>query len=78
MNKWYEDAIVPLFFFFFMLCLFIGAIGSDLYGNYQRRHTFEVVYETTKNCRLEVAKTGASSEYVNKICDTIPKWEDYK
>lgn len=76
MKNWNADAIAALLFVIFMLAILTIAFASDVYREYLPHHTFQVAYESAMNCREEQGKQGFSNS-VDKICGSIPRWEDY-
>ena len=68
-----NDFLILIIFFAFLTII---AVGSDSYAVYQKHHTFQVAYESAMNCRTEQGKQGFSNS-VDKICGSIPRWEDY-
>lgn len=68
-----NDFLILIVFFAFLTII---AVGNDSYTVYQKHHTFQVAYESAMNCRTEQGKKGFSTS-VDKICGSIPKWEDY-
>ena len=71
-----KDAIVFSVLVIGILSLFGGVIGMNYWDAQQVRVMYQQAYAKNMECRIAYTHTKGS-DFVNKVCGEIPKFEDY-
>ncbi len=58
------------------LCSFACVIGMNYWDAQQVRVMYQQTYAKNMECRISYTHTKGS-DFVNKVCGEIPKFEDY-
>jgi hypothetical protein len=53
-----------------------GAIGMNYWDAQQVRVMYQTAYAKNMECRVSITQSRGS-DFVNKVCGEIPKFEDY-
>ena len=71
-----KDAIIFSVLVIGILSLFGGVIGMSYWDAQQVRVMYQQAYAKNMECRVSITQSKGS-DFVNKVCGEIPKFEDY-